>query len=457
LIFRELVAALDARGDMLRVRKEVDPVYELPALLSQAEGRGKACWFERVAGLEFPVVGSVLTCVQRWALGLDLPADRFDAPHALEQFVADAVAAPLAATVGQTGPAGEVVIDGDAIDTASLPAPLFFSGDSHRFISAGLGFAIDPETGTQNVGFYRVPIIDRRRVSVSTGPTSDLRRIYNLHRERGTKLQMAVAIGTAPALQIAAACDLPAGLADVDVAGALQRAPIQMIRCRTSDILVPADAECIIEVTVDLENWIDNTMGEYGDQYGKTSSPVATIDAITHRRDAIFHVIMAGMGREHNALGRMMGYRLRTAILEQLQGRHPIVKDVCVDMTPRRTGMRAQVIVSVDKTDDDQPGAVIDDIFAMRIGRFPMTILMQRIVIVDTDVDIHDHQDVEWAIASRMIHAGQFSATEDRTGRGAAVTRLGFDATSPLALRAALQRPDIPGIGQYDLDQYLLD
>ncbi len=455
--FRELVAELESRGDLLRIRKEVNPEYELPALLAQAELRDKACWFERVAGSTFPVVGGVLTSVRRWVLGLDLPQDRFDEPNSLEQYVADAVADPIEATVSTTGPICEVIIKGDDVDTASLPVPLFFSGDSHRFISAGVGFALDPETGMQNVGFYRMPIIDRRQVSVSTGPTSDLHRIYNLHRERGTMMQIAVVVGVAPSLQIAAASDIPAGTSDVDVAGALQRAPVELVKCQTSDILVPADAELVIEVTVDLESWVDNTMGEYGDQYGKTSSPVATIDAITHRRDAMFHVIMAGMGREHNQLGRMMGYRLRATILEQLRGRHPNVLDVCADMTPRRMGMRGQIAVSVDKTSDDQPGRIIEDIYAMRIGRFPMSMLMQRIVVVDTDVDILDHQDVEWAIASRTIHASQFSVNEDQTGRGATVTRLGFDATAPLAHRSALKRPDIPSAEQYDIDRYLLD
>ncbi|MDP6673476.1 MAG: UbiD family decarboxylase [Gammaproteobacteria bacterium] len=455
--FRDLVSELESRGDLIRIRKAVNPEYELPALLAQAEARDKACWFEHIAGSDFPAVGGVLTSVQRWTLGLGLSTDRFAAPNSLEQYITEAVAAPVAAIVATTGPVCDVVINGNDVDTASLPAPLFFSGDSHRFISAGVGFAQDPETGKQNVGFYRLPILDRRLVSVSTGPTSDLRRIYNLHRERGTKLQIAVAIGVAPSLQIAAAADIPAGIADIDVAGALQRAPIELVKCQTSDIMVPADAEFVIEVTVDLETWVDNTMGEYGDQYGKTTSPVATIDAITHRRDALFHVIMAGMGREHNQLGSLMAYRMRATILERLHDRHPNVRDVFADMTPRRMGMRGQVAVSVDKTSDNQPDAIINDVFAMQIGRFPMSMLMQRVVIVDTDVDIRDHQDVEWAIASRTIHASQFSAHEDQTGRGASVIRFGFDATAPLAQRTVMRRPDIPSAEQYDLDRYLQD
>jgi len=457
LEFRALVALLESRGELLAVRREVDRNYELPALLAQAESREKAVRFERVAGSDFPVVGGVLTSLRRWALGLGLPVDTFDAPNALEECVAGAVASPLAANVAESGAVAEVVVSGDDVDTGRLPAPLFFSGDSHPFISAGLGFALDAASGKQNVGFYRVPVIDRRRVSISAGPTSHLRGIYNAHRENGAKLQVALAVGVPPALQIAAAADIPAGISDVDVAGALQREPLEMVRCQTSDILVPADAEFVLEATVNLDDWVDNVMGEFGDQYGKTNSPTATIDAITHRHDPMFHVIMAGMNREHNFLGRMLGYHLRAGILGGLRAPFPTVRDVCVDMTPQRTGMRAQVTVSVDKDSDDEPRAIIDAIYAMKFGRFPLSMLMHRIVVVDPDVDIRDHREIDWAIASRMNSAQQFSVYEDQTGRGAAVTRLGYDATAPIALRETLRRPDIPGEEHYDLDDYLAD
>ena len=455
--FRELVAALDSNGELLRITKAVDSRFELPALLSQAEARGQAVRFERVKGAEFPVVGGVLTTMRRWAIGLGQDSNRFEAPNSLEQFMVDAVAQPVPAVHVAAGSVSEVVIDTADVDTTALPAPLFFSGDSHRFISAGLGFVIDPEHGGQNVGFYRVPIVDSRTISISAGPTSDMRRIYEWHRTHGTPLQVALVVGVAPALQIAAAADLPAGVSDIDVAGALQGSAIELVKCRTSDVMVPADAELVIEVTVDLDTWVDNTMGEFGDLYGKTSSPVATIDVITHRRDAQFHVIMAGMNREHNQLGRMLGYDLRHTILSALRDRFACVHDLRVDLTPQRTGMRAQVFVSINKALDEEPRAIIDAIFALQIGRFPMSLLLQRIVIVDTDVDILDHQDVDWAIASRMNRADQFQVFEDQTGRGAAVTRLGLDATAPLEMRSALRRPDIPDAAQYNLDAYLSD
>ncbi|MBT8441844.1 MAG: UbiD family decarboxylase [Gammaproteobacteria bacterium] len=455
--FRALVALLESHGELLTVRREVDRNYELPALLAQAESREKAVRFENVSGSDYPVVGGVLTSLRRWAMGLGLPLASFDEPNALDNYVAGAVASPLPANVTDGGAVAEVVIRGGDIDTGKLPAPLFFSGDSHPFISAGLGFARDPSSGQQNVGFYRVPVIDRRRISLSAGPTSHLRVIYKAHGESGKKLQVALAVGVPPALQIAAAADLPAGISDVDVAGALQRKPLEMVRCQTSDIMVPADAEFVLEATVNLDDWVDNVMGEFGDQYGKTNSPTAMIDAITHRRDPMFHVIMAGMNREHNFLGRMLGYHLRAGILDNLGEPFPTVRDLCIDMTPQRTGMRAQVIVSVDKESDDEPRAIIDAIYAMQFGRFPLSMLMYRIVVVDQDVDIRDHREIDWAIASRMNSAQQFLVYEDKTGRGAAVTRLGYDATAPIGLRDALRRPDIPGEEQYRLDDYLLD
>ena len=117
--------------------------------------------------------------------------------------------------------------------------------------------------------------------------------------------------------------------------------------------------------------------------------------------------------------------------------------------------MRGQVAVAVDKSADSQPAALIETVFGAKFGRFPMSMLMQRVVIVDADVDVHDPEDVEWAIASRVVQANQVSVIEDRTGRGATVTRLGIDATSPLELRAALRRPEITGAREYPLDRYL--
>ena len=453
--FRELVAALDAQGELLRIRKSVNTEYELSALLAQAEDLGKACCFEQVEDCTFPAVGSVMTTHARWAQALGLPADHFAAPQALESHIEAAVNAPLPAIDASSAPVMEHVQDDQEIDLSRLPVPRFFDGDSHRFMTAVLGFATDPETGLQNVGFYRVPVIDGQRISVSAGPTSDLRRIYNLHKEQGKPLRMAIAVGVAPAVLIAAAADLPAGLADLDVAGALQNKPVELVSCRTCDVKVPADCEMVLEVTVDLDDWVDNTMGEFGDQYGQTASPVATVNAMSWRNDAQFHVIQAGMGREHNLLGSLMGYRLRLSMLEALQADYAGVRDVCVDLTPRRTGMRGQVTIAIDKQDDAVPRQIIADVDGMRFGRFPLAMLMQRIVVVDDDVDILNVEDIEWAIASRVVAAGQFNVKEDKTGRGATVTRLGIDATAPLALKHALRRPQIQQADRYVLKDYL--
>jgi len=110
--------------------------------------------------------------------------------------------------------------------------------------------------------------------------------------------------------------------------------------------------------------------------------------------------------------------------------------------------------VSIDKAADDEPGKIIESIFAMQIGRFPMAMLLQRVVVVDVDVDIRNQQDVDWAIASRMNSADQLRVAESKTGRGATMTRLGFDATAPLAQREVLRRPDIPAAEDYALDDY---
>ena len=278
--FRELVAELESRDELLHVRETVSADYELPALLHQAETRDKACRFDSVAGADHPVVGGLLTSRRRLALALGQPESAFEARDALENHVAASVAAPLPAAITTDGPVHENVVGGSA-GLSGLPVPRFFSGDSHPFITAALGFALDPDTGLQNTGFYRIPVLDDQRVCVSAGPTSDLRRIYDRHREQGTSMQIALAVGVPPALQMAAACDLPADVSEAAVAGALCGSSLEYTQCRTSELTVPADAEFVIELTVDPQEWTDNTMGEYGDQFGKTAAPVATVQSVS--------------------------------------------------------------------------------------------------------------------------------------------------------------------------------
>lgn len=216
--FRELVASLDATGDLLRIEAEVDPEYELGALLQQAEERGNACWFENVKGSAYPAVGGVMTTPERHALSMGRALEEVSPVHRLGRLLESSRQSPLAPRTLDSGPVSDVVLTGDEIDLTRLPVPRFFAGDSHRFITAGLGLAMDPDSGILNVGYYRQPILGKNRFSLGASNRSNLMRIYKESKSRNAKLPVAVVIGAPPALLVTAGSRMPPEASDLGVA-----------------------------------------------------------------------------------------------------------------------------------------------------------------------------------------------------------------------------------------------
>ena len=449
--FRTFVDLLDSDDEVLWVNTEVDPEYELGALLQQAEARNKAIWFERVKGSEFPAVGGVMSNSTRHALSIGKSPVQMDNLDSWPDVIAAARANPIAPLIVDSGPGAEVVLRVDDVDMTRLPVPLFFAGDTHKFITAGIGIALDPETGIQNAGFYRAPLIDAKHISVSAGVTSQLNQIYKYAEQHGQSLPIAYAIGVPPALLITAGCRIGRDESDLDIAGALQGQPIELMRCQTNDLLVPARAEIIIEAVVDFTAYVEHTMGEFPDQYGTTRSPIARVTAITHRKNAVFHTIMAGMNPEHNALGIYIFSELRTALMRYLSAQFSCIQDVNVDLTPPRSGNRAQVTIAIDKDSPSAPAELIDAAFAFTYDCFPMERSVQRVVVVDTDIDIRSPDDIEWAIAMRM-NAEDKIRVFAASGRGGPTARLGIDATRGPGSEG--ERPTIPRENKYRLDKY---
>jgi len=453
--FRTFVGMLDSEDELLWIKTEVDPQFELGSLVQQAEARGKAIWFERVKGSAFPAVGGVMSNQERHALSIGRSPEQMSEPGAWAVTIAEARSNPLPSVVHDSGPAAHKVLVGDNIDVGLLPVPRFFSGDTHKFITAGLGVVMDPTSGLQNVGYYRAPVIDAQHISISAGISSRLNQIYADASQTSATLPIAYVVGAPPALLLTAACRIGRDESDMDIAGALQGKPIELMRCQTNDLLVPAQAEFIIEAEVDLANIVDNTMGEFPDNYGLTRSPIARVTAITHRNDAVFHTILGGMNREHNSLGAYIFAGMREFLLEQLATQFPSVRDLHVDLTPRRMGGRCQINVAIDKQADSEPLAVTSAIYALKFDTFPLSLVVQRIVIVDMDVNIRSSSDIEWAISMRVNCDDKLQVIEAPSRTGGTTARLAVDATLALDARAAGERPTIPEADQYSLSKYL--
>ncbi|MFZ1624309.1 MAG: UbiD family decarboxylase [Gammaproteobacteria bacterium] len=462
LDFRGLIRLLEQRGELYRISKPVDPEFEMAALMEQIDQQRRAFIFENVIGARFPVVGGLLNRIEcfGWALG-STPGEPFDANHLDDRFEA-AKRNLIAPREVPTAPVKEVVRRGEQIDLPDLPVPTFFELDSGPFITAACGISRNPDTRQLNVGVYRTLILGRSTMAVNASSLSDLRKFYQHAEQRGESIPVALAIGVEPALQMAATCKLPPDQSEFNLAGGLQGKPVDLIKCETSDLLVPANAEMIIEAEVRFTSNIDNNLGEFAGQYGLETAPVAEVTAITHRKDAMFYSILAGRNPEHNTLGSIATFSIRRALIAALRSQLTGIVDIDVFLEPRM-GAMAHIVMSIRKQNDAEPMALIDAAFRAAGGFFPVSHITKRIIVVDEDVNVHDLSDVEWAMYTRIARADKYRVIPDikswelercaKKDKGS--LRLAIDATKDIQDREDMLRPVIPGAGEIRLADYL--
>jgi 2,5-furandicarboxylate decarboxylase 1 len=450
--FRQLVAAVDDGGELLRVARAVDAEYELGALLQQAEARRKAILFESVKGSEFPVVGGLLTSSSRFALALNKsnPARFSRADHV--QLVAEAIRSPLPIARTDAAACKHTVLKGSGIDCTRLPVPTFFEGDSGPFMTAAIGISRNPDNGVINAGFYRILLLGRDRIVINVSAGSGLKRFFDHDSEQGTTSQIALVIGAEPALLMAAAAKVPADVSELGVAGALQGAPLDTVTAECSDLPVPASAEFVIEVAVDHSESVDNRMGEYGDLYGSQAAPVGKVQAITHKQNPLFHTVMAGAGKEHNTLGQIILYPIEPDLAKQLAESYPDVNAVRVICDPPSISSRSEIHVRVSSGRAIDAAQLIEHIFSLTCGGYPLARVVRKIVLVDVDIDIDSRREVGWAVAARATQLDDYLKFEQEMDTGMMV-RLGIDARAHPG--SGTERLVIPGAGDIHLDDYL--
>jgi len=460
--FRTLARILEERGEIYRISRPVDRRFEMAAVMEQVERQRRAYLFENVRDADCQAIGGLLNRLEcyGWALG-STPGQPFGQKE-LDERIEAAKASPVPPQLVDTGPVKEVILRGADIDLGRLPVPTYFAEDTGPFITSAIGIARNPATGKINVGIYRTLILGRDTIAINASSLSDLLRFYQAAEKSGQPMQIALAIGADPALMIAASCKFPPDISEADIAGGLNGGPIRMVKCETSDLPVPARAEMVIEATVDTSRKLENTLGEFAGQYGTEIAPLSRVDAITHRRDPLFHTILAGRNPEHNTLGAIATYGIQRNLSADLRRQFPSIVGINAYIDPR-LGAMVHLVVSIEKKTDAEPLELIDAIFKASGGFFPVSHITKRVVVVDTDIDVNDLADVEWALWSRVADARKYRIIPDvqswelercaKPGRGS--LRIGIDATMDIEDREALKRPVIPGAEDIHLRDYV--
>jgi len=278
---RDFIAALDRAGDLRRIRTEVDPILEITEITDRVSKRGgPALLFERVTGSAMPVLINAFGSPARMNLAFQVGA-LTDVSSDLQEILD--LKAPegllgklrmlpklqdLASAFPKTvkdGPCKEVVVR-DHPSLAGIPVLQCWPQDAGRYITFPLVFTKDPDTGTRNCGTYRMQVFDERTTGMHWHVQKGGATHYRKAKHRGRRVEVGVAIGADPAVCFAGTLPLPEGIDEMLVAGFLRKKPVEMVRCETVDVEVPANAEIVLEGYVDTEEL--RTEGPFGDHTG---------------------------------------------------------------------------------------------------------------------------------------------------------------------------------------------
>ncbi|MEE9611603.1 MAG: UbiD family decarboxylase [Desulfatiglandales bacterium] len=439
---RTWLSALEDRGSLRRIQKAVDLRYELAALGKKADGI-YTLYFENAGNSSIPVVTGIASTRELFAEAMGVSRDEVS-----ERF-AQAQATPMDCLMvtADTAPVKERIL-GKA-DVSALPIPVHHEKDAGRHITAGILVAKDPKTGVRNLSIHRLQVLAPDRLGILILPRH-LSQFYRDVEARDQPLEVAIAIGLDPLLLLASQALTPPGFDEFTIAGALYGKPLELVKCETIDLEVPAQAEIVLEGS--LLSGIRETEGPFG-EYPKYYSPalprpVIELTGMTSRRDPIYHTIVPA-GMEHLLLGAIPR---EGALLQLVKNAVPTAR--CVHLTPGGT-CRYHAVISIDKQNE---GEAKNAIFAA----FGSSHEIKHVVVVDSDVNIFNPKEVEWAVATRCQAYRDVFIVPRATGNkldpssdDGISDKMGIDATIPLdADRERFERIRIPGEENIVLEDY---
>ncbi len=454
---RQFVAFLEGRGQLKRVGALVSPRLEIAAITDRVckgpPEQNLALLFENVEGSGMPVLTNAFGSASRmaWALGaesLDELSRRMEKFLQLElprgvaghlQRLGDLLRIVKARPVLVGDPPCQEVVETRNPTLAEVPVLQCWPGDAGPYITLPLVITRDPVTGRRNVGMYRLQVFDERTLGVHWQRHKGGREHEDAARGAGQeRLEVAVALGGDPATIYAATAPLPSGVDELLFAGWLRGEGVELARCLTVDLEVPAHAEIVLEGYIDLSE--RRLEGPFGDHTGYYSLPeyypVMHLTAVTRRADAIYPATVVGRPpMEDYWLGKATE-RLFLPLLR-------LVLPEIVDINMPAAGVfHNLVIVSIRKRFPGQVRRVLYGLWGLGL-----MMLAKMIVVVDEGVNVHDLAEVAWRVGNNVdpsrdvvIVQGPLDDLDHASLRPGFGGKMGIDATAKDA-RDGFERP----------------
>ena len=422
-----------------------DAPVELADVAAVLEGNPRAVLFSRAGAEGAQLCGNVLASRGRMALAFGTTREGL-----LRELLRRLQQQPQIVEVSRDeAPVQSVVLEGDAADLTALPVHLQHRLDGAPYISAAIDYTIDPSTGLSNVGIRRLMLRGRRKAGMDCTVPSDLRSIMETHARSGKPVPVAFVIGSHPTDYVAATMRIPVD--ELGLVASLRGAPLPVVKCITSELRVPADAEYVLEGFIDTVSPVEpeGPYGEFLGYYGEVKrNPYFRLSAITHREDALFQTAtISGRSLACTDTAQLNALRVETVAWSALQ---TAVRDVRAVYATPASGGSFHVRVSMNQR---VPGEARNAIAAV-MGCLAN---VKHVFIVDPDIDIYSDEQVEWALATRfqadrdlVIQRGMRAMPLDPSAQGVGGwAKAGFDMTLEFAPAGqprpvALRVPDPP-------------
>ena len=405
---REYVESLEKVGQLRRIRTKVSVDLEIAEILRRVmyKNEGPAILFENVEGFKIPVLGNAFGSLRRLKIALDMEnfeeigermttLTKLKIPHGLLNKVK---MLPKLSEISDYGPkstnSGPVteIVETSKPTLDSLPIIKSFPKDSGRFITFGITVSKNPETQVRNLGVYRLQVIGSKKAIMHWQVHKRGALHYQMNKEKMQKTEVAVVIGADPATVFSAVAPVPEGLDKFLFAGITRRKGIDLVKCRTVNVEVPASAEVVLEGYVDPSEM--NIEGPFGDHTGYYTPPepypTFTLTGIMMRNNPIYLTTVVGKPiLEDSYIGKV----IERSFLPLVKMFQPEVVDFSM---PAAGWFQGIAIVSIKKRYPGQAKKVMMGLWGM--GQLSLTKIL---IVVDEDVSVHDINDVIWAVTTR--------------------------------------------------------
>ena len=412
---RDFIQQLEQRGELRRVREPVSPHLEMTALCDRVlRAGGPAMLFENPTGHRMPVLGNLFGTPERVARAMGVESiaglrpfgellaslKEPEAPKGFKEMVGMGSLLKtlwnMAPKERSSPPCQEVVWEGADVDLARLPIQHCWPGDVAPLVTWGLTITRGPNKPRQNLGIYRQQVIGRNKVIMRwlshRGGALDYREWCQKHP--GQPYPVAVALGADPATILGAVTPVPDTLSEYAFAGLLRGHRTELVKCRGSDLQVPASAEIVLEGVIHPGEMADE--GPYGDHTGYYNEvdrfPVFTVERVTRRQKPIYHSTYTGRPPDEPAI---LGVALNEVFVPILQKQFPEIVDFY--LPPEGCSYR-MAVVTMKKQYPGHAKRVMLGVWSF-LRQFMYT---KFVIVTDDDIDARDWNDVIWAITTRM-------------------------------------------------------